>query len=175
MMGLPRSNTENPSRTQGRYGAVKVNIPRKLMLTYGCFRPQTYTCECAIPSLNRQEQNTETRLSLGKTTLSPQCTRGFAQLIKLTSGYTHNATHPQVCAIVWQTVSSPMAQACKISCGWIACGRNTRKLDSKPINTLPYPARDHENETAPTRNHCATRIGTSMIRHSYIMHHIQCR
>lgn len=42
-MGLLRKMTEKPSSTHGKYGAVKLKMPRKLRLTYGCRRPHTYT------------------------------------------------------------------------------------------------------------------------------------
>jgi len=39
---LPRT-TEKASSTHGRYGAVKLKMPRKLRFTYWCRRPHTYT------------------------------------------------------------------------------------------------------------------------------------
>lgn len=49
--GLLPSTTLNPSSTHGRYGAVKLKMPRKLSVTYWCRRPHTYTCRQPRPSL----------------------------------------------------------------------------------------------------------------------------
>lgn len=41
--GLDPMSIENINRTQGKYGAVNINSPKKLNCTYGCLRLQTYT------------------------------------------------------------------------------------------------------------------------------------